>query len=103
MTLHGKQPINPTAPVGHVSFFEADAFARWSGHRLPTEAEWEVASTDLPPTGNTLGQGHPRPLPAGAGGHDQMFGDLWNGPPALMSPTCFTRRPASSENTMANL
>ncbi len=77
MTLHGKQPINPTAPVGHVSFFEADAFARWSGHRLPTEAEWEVASTDLPPTGNTLGQGHLRPLPAGAGGHDQMFGDLW--------------------------
>ena len=77
MTLHGKQPIKHTAPVGHVSSFGADAFARWSGHRLPTEGEWAVAFTDLPPTGNTLVQGHLRPSPSGAGGHDQMFGDLW--------------------------
>jgi ergothioneine biosynthesis protein EgtB len=81
MALHGLVPVDLDAPVCHVSYFEADAFARWAGKRLPTEFEWEVAAAALPVRGNMLGSGALRPLPPPASGaHDkplQMFGDVW--------------------------
>lgn len=81
MTLSGMCNINPAEPVCHVSFFEADAYARWAGLRLPTEFEWENASSVLPLEGNFVENGLFHPAPAG---HNetfitpmQMFGDVW--------------------------
>jgi ergothioneine biosynthesis protein EgtB len=78
MGLNGHRPLDRAAPVAHVSFYEADAFARWAGYRLPSEFEWEVASQRLPVEGRTLGADHLRPMPPDAGdGLKQMFGDVW--------------------------
>jgi ergothioneine biosynthesis protein EgtB len=78
--LDGRQPVNPAAPVTHISLYEADAFASWAGARLPTEAEWECAAANIPATsGNQLdGPACPRPRPAAPGSTlIQMFGDVW--------------------------
>jgi ergothioneine biosynthesis protein EgtB len=77
MSLHGLQPIDPDAPVTHISFYEADAFARWAGKRLPSEFEWEIASARSASGANTLESGALRPLPASGAGLQQMFGDCW--------------------------
>jgi ergothioneine biosynthesis protein EgtB len=81
MTLDGLIPIDPRAPVSHVSYFEANAFAHWAGKRLPTEFEWEVASDGYAVEGNDLSTGALRPRPATATGNEgrlaQMFGDVW--------------------------
>jgi ergothioneine biosynthesis protein EgtB len=79
MGLRGFRPVDPGAPVCHVSYYEADAFARWSGDRLPTEFEWEVAAGGLPLGGRTLGAHALRPLRAEAKGNGlkQMYGDVW--------------------------
>jgi ergothioneine biosynthesis protein EgtB len=74
LTLGGRREIDWAAPVAHISYFEADAFARWAGARLPTEPEWEdfAASAD-PNIGNQLdGAGAAVPRPGGG-----MFGDVW--------------------------
>ena len=76
--LRGLQPLDDEAPVSQVSYYEADAFARWAGHRLPTEQEWEVAAASLPVAGNTVDSGLLRPVRATPGpGLLQMFGDVW--------------------------
>ncbi len=89
-TLQGRVHIDPHTPVCHLSYFEADAYARWAGARLPTEAEWERAARDhqartrsqshLPSRANFADRGafHPLPPAEEAGdGPVQLFGDVW--------------------------
>lgn len=78
-TLHGFVPVAHDEPVCHISYFEADAYARWAGARLPTEAEWEHASTGLVLDGNFTNTGrlHPAPKDPSSTGLSQMFGDVW--------------------------
>jgi ergothioneine biosynthesis protein EgtB len=89
MTLGGLLPIDRAAPVCHISYFEADAFARWAGKRLPTEFEWEAATQGLAVGGNTLGSGALRPLPAkrfGLSEPTQVFGDVWEWTQSAYAP-----------------
>lgn len=74
--LDGLRPLELAAPVCHVSHYEADAYARWRGARLPTEAELELAAAETPLAGNFLESGslHPRPAEPGEG---QWYGDVW--------------------------
>ncbi|GLQ97212.1 ergothioneine biosynthesis protein EgtB [Dyella mobilis] len=77
-TLAGMRDIDPHVPVCHISYFEADAFARWAGARLPTEAEWENAAASKPVAGH-FQESH-RFHPIAAPHHDgwlQMYGDIW--------------------------
>ena len=77
-TLNGIQPVKEAEPVCHLSYYEADAFARWAGARLATESEWEVASQSCLIGGNFMDSDalHPQIAPEGVS-LTQMFGDVW--------------------------
>ncbi|MDX1531456.1 MAG: ergothioneine biosynthesis protein EgtB [Rhodothermales bacterium] len=87
-TLAGRRPVDPDEPVCHLSYFEADAYARWAGARLPTEQEWEVAARMQRPLGNFVESGHLHPV--AARGEDQrlhqLYGDVWEWTQSQYSP-----------------
>jgi ergothioneine biosynthesis protein EgtB len=92
-TLTGPRELDPDTPLAHVSGYEADAFARWAGARLPTEFEWELAAGTVPAAGNFLErrQWHPQGAvsAAGAAAPDtllQMFGDVWEWTQSAYAP-----------------
>jgi ergothioneine biosynthesis protein EgtB len=89
-SLGGLRPVSINEPVGHLSFYEADAFARWSQARLPTEAEWEAAcdAAVLESLGDPYSpvRLHPGPLQADAQSTPGMFGDLWEWTQSAYSP-----------------
>jgi ergothioneine biosynthesis protein EgtB len=93
-TLTGMRELDPHAPLCHVSYYEADAFARWAGARVPTEFEWELAATALPVTGNFVERRAWHPQVADTASADsaapdtalQMFGDVWQWTQSAYSP-----------------
>ncbi|MDH5180692.1 MAG: ergothioneine biosynthesis protein EgtB [Gammaproteobacteria bacterium] len=84
-TLSGYKPIDLNAPVCHVSLYEADAFARWAGKRLPREAEWEQVAARFPITGNLREQNYLQPIPAERN-QPQFYGDVWEWTQSAYAP-----------------
>ncbi len=88
-TLHGLRPLSPHEPVCHVSYYEADAYARYAGARLPTEYEWEYAACQVSMQGNFVESAalHPQPAaPAGTAQPQQLYGDVWEWTASAYAP-----------------
>ena len=88
-TLSGRRPIDPDAPVCHVNFYEADAYARWAGYRLPTEAEWEIVAERANISGNFVERGLLHPVPLAnrlVNEPNQLYGDVWEWTASPYSP-----------------
>ncbi len=85
-TLHGVQTRSPSNPVCHISGYEADAYARWAGARLPTEHEWELAAAKSAPPAQGVDSGHYHPRPASGSGLQQLYGDCWQWTQSAYSP-----------------
>jgi ergothioneine biosynthesis protein EgtB len=85
-TLDGVRPLVMSSPVVHVNYFEAEAYARWAGARLPTEAEWEHAADSQRVEGNLAESDEFHPRPAAASGLKQLFGDAWEWTQSSYSP-----------------
>ncbi len=88
LTLAGLRTLDAAEPVCHVSFFEADAYAKWAKKRLPREGEWERLADDYPVEGNFAATGHFHPIPGKAepGRAIQVFGDVWEWTESAYAP-----------------
>lgn len=100
-TLYGMQPLDPDEPVCHISWYEADAYARWAGKRLPREAEWEAVAAGCDSMGNLLGTGHrhPRAGTCHGTGPWQMCGDVWEWTADAFTTYPGYRRPHTGDKT----
>jgi ergothioneine biosynthesis protein EgtB len=99
MSLQGLLPVVPAEPVVHVSYYEADAFARWAGKRLPTEFEWEIAAAEAVALDSGHRNGALRPSRAAskaAGGPKQLFSDVWQWTSSAYLPYPGYRPPAGA-------
>lgn len=87
-TLHGLRPLNLAEPVCHVSYYEADAYARWADARLPTETEWEHVAQDFEVCGHFANDGilQPRPAARQDDSLQQLFGDVWEWTASAYAP-----------------
>lgn len=88
-TLAGLEEVNPDEPITHINYYEADAFAKWKGKRLPTEFEWEIACNkyepQVPVSANLLDERNFRPMPR-SGKSTQFFGDVWEWTSSAYNP-----------------